>query len=624
MNLNDFFSDETIKILYHSNNTKQIIKNALPESEQDEIRYIFFKEYIEFLFHKENESCKNNNCKHLNKFIIWIRENDNLISSFLSLNFDLKESINSMNLSSKDYLLICKEIDIKTNYLFNYYLSLIKQYKKVFFESGLLSITDPSGKIKEVNDKFCKVSWYEREELVWKPHTVVRHPDTPSETFKELRSLLSQKKSWRGDLKNKNKNWEAYWVRSFIAPILDLKGDAIEYVSVRVDITELQESLKNNKEYKRALNETSMVLYLDDKFIIKHSNKLFKKTFQQDESLGLFIKEKPFININSYNETCLDLFMCSEGVFLNDKKVLESLLKELEFEKISKQMLKLKDKNNEIIWCYTIALKLENADGKTSGYMIIFQDVTDIENAKLQVEKTLEKLKDLNQKKDDFINVASHELRTPITVINWYSEMILDFYPELDQPIRDNIEIIQRNSKYMTNLIKDMLDVAKLESHKMNINRVPFKLSSFLDKIKYSFEKIAKDKKLYINTLYEFDGNYEICSDELLLNKVLFNLMHNAFKFTDVWWVTLSILKYGEDKLIFSVKDTWIWISKESHSLIFEKFWQVKTKLDRELEGTWLGLSIVKWIVEALGWEINLESDIWKWAEFKIILPIIC
>jgi len=616
MELQDFLSENDLQRIYNYSNIKEIIESVLKDSDYS---FLFFKDYIKFLFHPINDSCIENNCAHLNSFINRIRNHDELISSLLWLNIKLKESFEYYQYPSLDFLY--KEIDLKTNYLFNYYLSLIKQYKTVFFESWLLSITDSSGKIKDVNEKFCNVSWYSREELIWQPHNIVRHPDTPSEVFKDLWNTLKEKKFWRWDLKNKNKNWEAYWVRSFIAPIFDLKGNVIEYVSVRVDITELQESLKNNKEYKRALNETSMVLYLDEKFVIKQSNKLFKKSFQQNELDDLILIDKKFI---SNEKESLDILKDLEGNLLNNKNHCSKFLSELKNEKISKQMLKFKNKNNEIIWCNTIALRLENADGKTTGYMIIFQDVTDIETAKLQVENNLKRLQELNQKKDDFINIASHELRTPITVINWYSEMLLDFYPELEEPIRENIETIQRNSKYMTNLIKDMLDVAKLESHKLVVDKKSFKLIPFLDKIKVSFENIAKERNLFIKTVYEFPLDYEICSDEHLLNKVLFNLMHNAFKFTEKWWVTLSILKEGSDKLIFSVKDTGIWISKENHALIFEKFWQVKTKLERELEGTWLGLSIVKGIVESLWWEIFLNSEIWTGSEFKIILPIIC
>ena len=116
---------------------------------------------------------------------------------------------------------------------------LLLEYKKAVDASAIVSKSDLIGNIIYVNDTFCEISGYSKEELISKPHNIVRHPDMPKEFFKDLWNTIKAKKVFKGILKNKNKNGEAYYVASTIVPILDDNGDIIEYLSLRYDITEL-------------------------------------------------------------------------------------------------------------------------------------------------------------------------------------------------------------------------------------------------------------------------------------------------------------------------------------------------------------------------------------------------
>jgi PAS domain S-box-containing protein len=116
---------------------------------------------------------------------------------------------------------------------------LLLEYKKAVDASAIVSKSDLRGTITYVNDIFCEISGYTKEELISKPHNIVRHPDMPKEFFKDLWNTIKAKKVFKGILKNKNKNGEAYYVASTIVPILDDNGDIIEYLSLRYDITEL-------------------------------------------------------------------------------------------------------------------------------------------------------------------------------------------------------------------------------------------------------------------------------------------------------------------------------------------------------------------------------------------------
>lgn len=141
-------------------------------------------------------------------------------------------------------------------------INLMEQYKHTIDESSLVSKTDIRGIITYANRHFCEKAQFTEAELIGKSHNVVRHPDTPKETFKNLWDTISAKKIWRGIIKNRSKDGSDYWVTATISPILDIHGNIFEYMSIRTDITELQntkiqlvESFKKLQENTEALIE---------------------------------------------------------------------------------------------------------------------------------------------------------------------------------------------------------------------------------------------------------------------------------------------------------------------------------------------------------------------------------
>lgn len=121
----------------------------------------------------------------------------------------------------------------------HYLQQLVKEYKNAIDQCAIVSITDPKGILTHVNDMFCKVSGYSEEELIGRPHNIVRHPDMPDTVFEELWKTIEDKKTWSGRLKNKKKNAESYTTDTVITPIVDTCGNIIEYIATyRVDSTD--------------------------------------------------------------------------------------------------------------------------------------------------------------------------------------------------------------------------------------------------------------------------------------------------------------------------------------------------------------------------------------------------
>lgn len=122
--------------------------------------------------------------------------------------------------------------------------SLLTQYQHIVDVSANISITNPEGIITYVNDRFCQLSGYSRDELIGQPHHIVNHPDMPHDLFRQLWNTILSKKVWQGIIKNRRKDGSTFYVDTTIAPVLDSAGEITEFISIKIDITDLITSRK--------------------------------------------------------------------------------------------------------------------------------------------------------------------------------------------------------------------------------------------------------------------------------------------------------------------------------------------------------------------------------------------
>ncbi|MEA3352395.1 MAG: EAL domain-containing protein [Campylobacterota bacterium] len=171
----------------------------------------------------------------------------NIYVVVISANSDQMSFIETIKLGVKGYLV--KPMDLTqfietassaVEYVNNKRnLKILEQYREIVDQSAIVSKADPSGKITYVNDKFCEISGYTKEELLGKNHNVVRDPSVPKSLFKDMWNTIKAKKQWSGQVKNRAKNGSSYYVDALICPILDQNSDIIEYIGLRHDITEM-------------------------------------------------------------------------------------------------------------------------------------------------------------------------------------------------------------------------------------------------------------------------------------------------------------------------------------------------------------------------------------------------
>lgn len=558
------------------------------------------------------------------KFLDFIRKREIWIDDLLKTIIILKKhvikligcDITSVNILMDIFDAISTMLSKEYN---NTVIALLNQYTRAIDTSNIITKTDIRWTITYVNDEFVKLSWYSREELIWKPHNIVRHPEMPKETFKNLWDTIQSKKPWRWVIKNLKKDWTTYWVKANVLPILDEHNKILEYISIRTDITELKEAYKNLEEYSWALNEANMILKLNKYWEIIYANEMYLKTAWYEFNEVIWKVFNPKCTQNEYNiskwNTVCEIPRISNSIW-------EEIRDSLTNKKVWKWIIENRKKNSEIFWTSTHIIPILDINDKTYEFIVIKSDITEIETAQQKLQDSYEQLKELDRRKDEFLNIASHELRTPMTSIKWYISMMLDWDAwEINDEAKIFLEKVYKSSERLLDLINDMLDIAKIESWIIQFEMREIDINHFIKDVGNELQQIFKNKNQTLEIISDF-SEFRYNTDENKLKQVLVNILGNASKFTNIWGKISIKSKIIWNQLEISIEDNWIWISEEDVWMIFEKFWQVKNPLTRNVNWTWLWLTISKSIIEKLWWEISVESKLWKWSIFTIQIPI--
>ena len=302
-------------------------------------------------------------------------------------------------------------------------------------------------------------------------------------------------------------------------------------------------------------------------------------------------------------------------------KLLKKLAKK---ERVQNEEITFKRKDGERIVCSMSARFAYKSNGEVDYIDGVFEDITKEKQANTVLRESLERLQEIDRMKNKFISIASHELRTPMTVVKTYSHLLLEkTFGDLTPQQQQFLEKMHHNTELLINLVNDMLDISKLEAGKMNLENETLVLAEAVQKTVKDFEVMFEQKGVEFVIDWPDNGQIPIFASERGLDRILTNLFSNALKFTPEGGnVTLYARKYGH-KVEIGVQDTGIGIPKENIDTIFEKFSQVESPLQREYDGTGLGLAIVKGIVEKMGGEVFVESEAGAGAKFYFTLPII-
>ena len=466
-------------------------------------------------------------------------------------------------------------------------------------QHAIVSITDLQGTITYANDRFCDISGYARDELIGANHRIVRSADNPQSLFHELWATITAGKVWNGEVKNRKKNGDFYWVSATIVPLLDPSGLPAQYIAIRTDITKrkaMEEQVAAQLHFTKELIEAlPTALYLKDEAgRYQEFNKAFESLFG--------IERKDWIG-----RTVFDLVPgpMAEMMDAKDKELFRdggAQSYEGDFTHRGSG-----EKRHGLYW----KARLTRPDGTVSGLIGSILDITERKRAEKDLQEAKTAAEAASRAKSDFLANMSHEIRTPMNGIIGMTELALD--TALDPTQRDYLSIVRSSADALLVILNDILDFSKIEAGKLAIESINFNLPVTITESLKSIAARAqkKDLKLVVDLPADFPTMVE--GDPGRIRQVLNNLCDNAIKFTSHGDITIraqaSAVEGEYCMVTLSVTDMGIGIPKDKQAQIFEAFTQADTSTTRQFGGTGLGLTICARLVHLMGGSIWVESE---------------
>ena len=291
--------------------------------------------------------------------------------------------------------------------------------------------------------------------------------------------------------------------------------------------------------------------------------------------------------------------------------------------------IKNKAKDGTYYGVKTVIMPLFDNKGSISEYISVRTDITDHKKIQEQLQTSqkiikhqLYELKEIDFQKDAFVSMIAHELRTPLSPIMMHCEILKnpDIIGKLNPDQLEAINAIYRNSNRLEKIVRNLLDVEKLDMNKMKFEQDEFRVEGLMIDIFKDFLSEANSKR--INLINSTKGSMTIKSDKLKISQIIINLIQNAVDFVPqgTGRIEISAQRKGDD-IVFCVQDNGLGIPEEKQKNLFKKFYQIDTSIRRKHEGTGLGLAVCKGIVDGIGGRIWVKSKENKGSSFFFSVP---
>lgn len=305
--------------------------------------------------------------------------------------------------------------------------------------------------------------------------------------------------------------------------------------------------------------------------------------------------------------------LCEAGDYEDKRKViLESILR-------GKPITMEKEKDGE--YREIIVFPILGEEEKVEKVILHIRDITDIRKNEEELIHARKKAEESDKMKSSFLANISHEIKTPMNAIIGFSQLLLD--SEYDSQMKDRfLKTIYTNSNHLLELLNNIMDYAKVEAGELEVIYESFKVNELLEEIEDIFKDINYKKNMdsVKLTIEKRKKDHKIVSDYLRLKQVLSNIISNAIKYTYSGEIHLKTTIFN-GIITFCVEDTGIGIPKNKIDKIFEKFVQVDDSSKKTVDGTGLGLTISKSIVEKLGGKIWVDSKLGEGSTFIFNIP---
>ena len=478
-------------------------------------------------------------------------------------------------------------------------------------QHAIVSVADRAGLILEVNDSFCAISGYSREELVGQNHRIVNSGVHAPAFWVDMWRTISGGQSWRGEVCNRARDGSLYWVDSIIAPFVGDDGRIEKYISIRHDIT----GRKHVEDTLRVANERTEIAS-EAAGIGVWEYDVVKGTLQWDDRMFQL-----YGRLRAEGDAPYDLW--SSSLHPDDRESSERVLTQaLQSGQKFENEFRIVRPDGDVRHLKAAARVFRDEQGQPLRMTGVNIDVTDRAHAELSLREALQKAKQANLAKSQFLANMSHEIRTPMNAVIGLSYLLERTVLSAEQS--SFVGKIKVASKSLLAIINDVLDLSKIEAQELRIDRAPFDLKVVLSDLTDLLSSQAQAKGLIFEAALKADLPVLLEGDAARLHQVLTNLLFNAVKFTECGTVQLRVSEVaaseGAMRLRFVVQDSGIGIQPDVLPRLFTPFAQADQSTTRRFGGTGLGLSIVKQLVGLMGGELGVSSTPGVGSEFWVEL----
>ena len=270
----------------------------------------------------------------------------------------------------------------------------------------------------------------------------------------------------------------------------------------------------------------------------------------------------------------------------------------------------------------SVKFPLKSGAGETVGICGFATDITDRIEAEKGLRSAKEQAEYANRSKLEFLANMSHELRTPLNAVIGFSDLLsMQLKETLDEKKLQYIEDINQSGIYLLSLINDILDVSRLELHKVNIDEDYFDLNKTLKDACRMLKARAEDARVDLK-IEPFEALPEMIGDQRRVKQIILNLVSNAIKFTpELGMVRASTLLNEKSEIVLRVSDTGVGIAEGDLARVLDPFAQVENSMTRTREGSGLGLSLVRSLTDLHNGDLRIHSELGKGTEITISFP---
>jgi PAS domain S-box-containing protein len=461
---------------------------------------------------------------------------------------------------------------------------------------------DTNGNIQSWNEGAQYMNGYSAEEVMGKHISLFyTNEDKDSNLANENLNIVKKTGHLEAEGKRVKKDGTTYWADITITAIHDEAGKLVGFSKLTRDITKQ----KLAAEELRSLNNflDSVLENIPNMVFVKDAQDLRFVRFNKAGENLLGYPKKDMIGKNDY-----DFFPKEQADFFTSKD--QAVLNQHDIINIPEEPI---DTANGLRWLHTKKIPILSPAGRAMYLLGISEDITDIRNAKLQLEQKTRELERSNSELEQFAYVASHDLQEPLRTVSSYVQLLASRYKDkLDKDANEFIDFAVDGSKRMRQLINSLLEYSR-------VNRVkPFEWMELKEVIS-DIEKDMKDQIKESGAEIIYNGLPKIHGDVVLIGQLFQNLIGNAIKFRGTKKPEIKITsKKKNGQYLFSVKDNGIGIQKEYSEKIFIIFQRLNSR--EKYPGTGIGLSICKKIVERHGGKIWVESEAGKGSSFNFTI----